>query len=70
MAPATPPATAPHPGVLGGSLSGASAALLRDEALAAAKSLEEEASSLRDSNAERSQQLQEEADLLKLAAAA
>ena len=74
MAPATPSATAPHPCAPGGSLSSASTAstmaLLHDEALAAAKSLEEEASSLRDSNAKRSQQLQEEADLLKSVAAA
>jgi len=58
----------------GGSTSGASAASiatqLRDEALAAAKTMEEEAVSLRITNSERSQQLQEESDLLKSAAAA
>jgi len=58
----------------GDSGSGASAAAaatkLRDEALAAAKALEVEAASLRDSNQARSAQLKEEADLLKSAAAA
>ena len=48
----------------------AAAAKLRDEALAAAKTLEEEVVSLRITNSERSQQLQEESDLLKSAAAA
>jgi len=43
---------------------------LRDEALSAAKHLEDEASSLRSTNTERSQQLEEEAALLKSAAAA
>ncbi|XP_039852395.1 uncharacterized protein LOC120711059 [Panicum virgatum] len=46
------------------------AAKLCDEALAAAKLLEDEAASLRSTNAERGQQLQEDADLLKSAAAA
>jgi len=46
------------------------AAKLRDEALSAAKCLEDEASSLRSTNTERSQQLEEEAALLKSAAAA
>ena len=58
----------------GNSSSGASAvvtaAKLRDEALAAAKTLEDEAASLRSSNTERSTQLQTEAELLKSAAAA
>ncbi|XP_066333438.1 uncharacterized protein [Miscanthus floridulus] len=48
----------------------AAATKLRDEALAAAKALEVEAASLRDSNQARSAQLKEEADLLKSAAAA
>jgi len=48
----------------------ATAAKLRDEALSAAKRLEDEAASLRTSNTERSQQLEEEATLLKSAAAA
>ncbi|XP_066342989.1 uncharacterized protein [Miscanthus floridulus] len=56
------------------SISGASAAAtaskLRDEALAAAQKMEEEAASLHSTNTERSQQLQTEADLLKSAAAA
>jgi hypothetical protein len=43
---------------------------LCDEALATAKSLDEEASSLHASNAERSQQLQGEAGLFKSATAA
>jgi len=58
----------------GDSGSGTSAAAavtkLRDEALAAAKALEVEAASLRDSNQARSAQLKEAADLLKSAAAA
>ena len=58
----------------GDSGSGTSAAAavtkLRDEALAAAKALEVEAASLRDSNQAHSAQLKEEADLLKSAAAA
>jgi hypothetical protein len=58
----------------GGSTSDASAAStvaqLRDEALAAAKTLEEEAASLRTVNVERSQQHQEEAALLKSTAIA
>ena len=53
-----------------GSSTMATAAKLRDEALSAAKRLEDEASSLRTSNTERSQQLEEEATLLKSAAAA
>ena len=53
-----------------GSASAAAAASLRDEALAAAKKLEDEAASLRSSNTERSSQLHEEAELLKSAAAA
>jgi len=48
----------------------AAAAKLCDEALSAAKHLEDEASSLRSTNTERSQQLEEEAALLKSAAAA
>jgi len=48
----------------------ATATKLRDEALSAAKRLEDEASSLRSTNTERSQQLEEEAALLKSAAAA
>jgi len=50
-----------------GTSTAAAAAKLHDEAIAAAKNLEDEAASLRTSNAERSQQLQEEADLLKSA---
>lgn len=48
----------------------AAAAKLRDEAASAAELLEAQALSIRSSNAERSQQLQQEADLLKSAAAA
>jgi hypothetical protein len=48
----------------------ATAAKLRDEALAAAKRLEDEAAFPRSTNAERSQQLTEDAELLKSAAAA
>jgi hypothetical protein len=51
-----------------GSSTAATAAKLRDEALSAAKRLEDEASSLRSTNSERSQQLEEEATLLKSAA--
>jgi hypothetical protein len=51
-------------------LSAAAATKLRDDAIAAATALETEAAALRSSNIERSQQLQEEADLLKSAAAA
>jgi len=47
----------------------AAAAKLRDEATSAAELLEAQAISIRSSNAERSQQLQQEADLLKSAAA-
>jgi hypothetical protein len=58
----------------GDSSSGAStvaaATKLRDEALAAAKALEEEVVSLDSSNTERSKQLKEEADLLQAVAAA
>jgi small-conductance mechanosensitive channel len=53
-----------------GAATAATAAQLRDEALATAKQLEEEAASLRSVNTERSLQLQEDADLLKSAAAA
>ena len=53
-----------------GASAAAAAAKLRDEAIAAAKKLEDEAAALQSSNAERSQLLQEEADLLKSAAAA
>jgi small-conductance mechanosensitive channel len=48
----------------------AAAAKLRDEAASAAELLEAQALSIRSSNAERSQQLQQEANLLKSAAAA
>jgi len=48
----------------------ATATKLRDEALSAAKRLEDEASSLRSTNTERSQQLEEEAALLKSTVAA
>jgi hypothetical protein len=48
----------------------ATAAKLCDEALAAARLLEEEAASLRSTNAERGQQLLDDAELLKSAAAA
>jgi hypothetical protein len=51
-------------------LTAAAATRLRDEALAAAKALEDEAASLESSNAERSRQLQEDAETLKSAAAA
>ena len=57
----------------GSSASGASAATvaqLRDEALAAAQRLESEASAARETNAARADQLQQEAALLKEAAAA
>jgi acetyl esterase/lipase len=53
-----------------GGLTAAAATRLRDEALAAAKALEDEAVSLESSNAERSRQLQEDAETLKSAAAA
>jgi hypothetical protein len=66
-----PSAAAPHSG---DSSTGASAASttakLCDEALAATKTLEEEATSLCTINAKRSQQLQAEADLLKSATVA
>jgi len=51
-----------------GSSTAAAAAKLRDEALSAAKRLEDEASSLRSTNSERSQQLEEAATILKSAA--
>ncbi|KAG8090742.1 hypothetical protein GUJ93_ZPchr0011g28129 [Zizania palustris] len=71
MTPAGLSASAALAGSSSASTSAASAAAqLRDAALAAATTLEAEASSLRASNAERSQQLQEEVDLLKSAAAA
>ena len=64
----------PSRGPMATSTSGASTAAtaikLRDEALAAAQKLEEEAASLHSTNTDRSQQLQMEADLLKSAAAA
>jgi len=53
-----------------GASTAATAIKLRDEALAAAQKLEEEAASLHSTNTDRSQQLQTEADLLKSAAAA
>jgi hypothetical protein len=53
-----------------GAATAATAAKLRDEALAAAQLLEEEAASLRSTNAERGQQLLDAAELLKSAAAA
>jgi hypothetical protein len=53
-----------------GGLTAAAATRLRDEALATAKALEDEAASLESSNAERSRQLQEDAETLKSAAAA
>ena len=53
-----------------GALGASAAAKLRDEALAAAQKLEDEATSLRSTNTERSLALQAEADLLKTAAAA
>jgi len=53
-----------------GALDASAAAKLRDEALAAAQKLEDEATSLRSTNTERSLALQAEADLLKNAAAA
>ena len=53
-----------------GDSTAATAIKLRDEALAAAQKLEEEAASLHSTNTDRSQQLQTEADLLKSAAAA
>jgi hypothetical protein len=51
-----------------GAATAATAAKLRDEALAAAKLLEDEAEALRSTNVERSQQLQDDAALLKSAA--
>jgi hypothetical protein len=51
-----------------GAATAATAAKLCDEALAAAKLLEDEAATLRSTNAERSQQLQDDATLLKSAA--
>jgi hypothetical protein len=53
-----------------GAVTAAAAAKLRDEALAAAKLLEDEAASLRSTNAERGNQLLEDVELLKSAAAA
>ena len=53
-----------------GASTAATAIKLRDEALAAAQKLEEEAASLHSTNTDRSQQLQTEADLLKSTAAA
>jgi len=53
-----------------GALDASAAAKLRDEALAAAQKLEDEATSLRSTNTERSLALQAEANLLKNAAAA
>jgi len=50
--------------------SASATAALRDEALAAAKKLEDEAASLRSSNSERSNQLHDEAELLKSVASA
>jgi hypothetical protein len=63
-------AAAPHSGTCSTPSAASTATKLRDEALSAAKLLEDEAASLRSTNAERSQQLQEEAALLKSAAAA
>jgi hypothetical protein len=51
-----------------GAATAATAAKLRDEALAAAKLLEDEAATLRSTNVEHSQQLQDDATLLKSAA--
>ena len=67
---AAPMAAPPSGDSSSGTSTTAAAAKLHDEAIAAAKNLEDEAASLRTSNAERSQQLQEEADLLKSAAVA
>jgi hypothetical protein len=52
-----------------GAATAATAAKLRDAALAAAQQLEEEVASLRSTNAERGQQLLEDAELLKSTAA-
>ena len=53
-----------------GALAASDATKLRDEALAAAQRLEDEAAALHSSNSERSLELQAEADILKKAAAA
>jgi hypothetical protein len=63
-------AVASHSGTSSTPSAASTATKLRDEALSAAKLLEDEAASLRSTNAERDQQLQEEAALLKSAAAA
>jgi hypothetical protein len=55
--------------VASGAATAATAAKLRDDALAAAQQLEEEAASLRSTNAECGQQLLEDAEFLKSAAA-
>jgi hypothetical protein len=61
----------PHFGASSSSASPAAAATkLRDEALAVAKALEDEAACLESTNTERNKQLLEEAELLKSAAAA
>jgi hypothetical protein len=60
----------PHSGASDSGPSTAAATKLRDEALAAAKTLEEEAASLESTDTKHSKQLMEEAALLKFAVAA